>query len=193
MSAVELEEVTFSYDGETNIFEDASFKAEYGEVTLVSGHSGDGKSTLMYILSGVIPNVTQGHLKGKVYVDNEDIRGKKLGYISRKVGIVLQNADEQIVYKRVEDEIAFGCENLDFPPDKIGKQIDTVCRLMKLDKDDQTRTLSGGQKQRLITASTLAMGQKTVILDEPLANLDKDGARLLMTTLRSLAKPDTPS
>ncbi len=188
MSAVELEDVTFSYDGENNIFENASFKAEYGDVTLVSGHSGDGKSTLMYIISGVIPNVTEGHLKGKVCIDGEDINGKKLGTISRKAGIVLQNADEQIVYKRVEDEIAFGCENLDFPPEKIGKQIDTVCKLMKLDKDDQTRTLSGGQKQRLITASTLAMGQKIIILDEPLANLDKDGARLLMTTLRSLAK-----
>ncbi len=188
MSAIELKDITFSYDNETNIFEDASLNIEYGEVTLVSGHSGDGKSTLMYIISGVIPNVTEGHLKGKVYVDGEDIEGKKLGHISRKVGIVLQNADSQIVYKNVEDEIAFGCENLNFAPERIEKQIDTVCKLMKLNKKDETRTLSGGQKQRLITASTLAMGQKIIILDEPLANLDKDGARLLMTTLRSLAK-----
>ena len=88
----------------------------------------------------------------------------------------------------IEDEIAFGCENLAFPPDKIQKQIDIVCNLLKLDKSWKCRTLSGGQKQRLITASTLAMGQKIIILDEPLANLDKDGAAMLMGTLRSLAQ-----
>ena len=99
----------------------------------------------------------------------------------------MQNADEQIIQKIVEDEIAFGCENLAFPPEKIQKQIDIVCNLLKLDKSWKCRTLSGGQKQRLITASTLAMGQKIIILDEPLANLDKDGAAMLMGTLRGVA------
>ena len=133
----------------------------------------------MYIVSGIIPNVNYGELTGEVKIAGEDIKGKKLGYICRKVGVVLQNADEQIIQKIVEDEIAFGCENLAFPPEKIQKQIDIVCNLLKLDKSWKCRTLSGGQKQRLITASTLA---------EPLANLDKDGAAMLMGTLRSLAK-----
>jgi energy-coupling factor transport system ATP-binding protein len=101
---------------------------------------------------------------------------------------VLQNADEQIIQKTVEDEIAFGLENLAFPKEKIAKQIDVVCNLLNLDKNWKTRTLSGGQKQRLITASTLAMGQKIIILDEPLANLDKAGGEHLMSTLRSLAR-----
>ncbi|MCD8040810.1 MAG: energy-coupling factor ABC transporter ATP-binding protein [Clostridia bacterium] len=188
MSAINLNNVSFSYDGNTKILDNIRFTAEYGEITLVSGHSGEGKSTLMYIISGVIPNVTEGTLSGEVFIDGEDIKGKKLGYICRKVGLVLQNADEQIVHKIVEDEIAFGCENLAFPQETIKKQINIVCNLLKLDKSWQTRTLSGGQKQRLITASTLAMGQKIIILDEPLANLDKDGADLLMSTLRSLAK-----
>ena len=188
MNAIELKQVNFSYDGKTKILENADFTAEYGEVTLLSGHSGEGKSTLMYIVSGIIPNVNYGELTGEVKIAGEDIKGKKLGYVCRKVGVVLQNADEQIIQKIVEDEIAFGCENLAFPPDKIQKQIDIVCNLLKLDKRWNCRTLSGGQKQRLITASTLAMGQKIIILDEPLANLDKDGAKLLMGTLRSLAK-----
>lgn len=187
MSAIELKNVNFSYDGKTKILENMDFTAEYGEVTLLSGHSGEGKSTLMYIVSGIIPNVNYGELTGEVKIAGEDIKGKKLGYICRKVGVVLQNADEQIVQKIVEDEIAFGCENLAFPPEKIQKQIDIVCNLLKLDKSWKCRTLSGGQKQRLITASTLAMGQKIIILDEPLANLDKDGAAMLMGTLRSLA------
>ena len=188
MSAIELKNVNFSYDGKTKILENTDFTAEYGEVTLLSGHSGEGKSTLMYIVSGIIPNVNYGELSGEVLVGGESIKGRKMGDICRKVGVVLQNADEQIIQKIVEDEIAFGCENLAFPPEKIQKQIEIVCRLMKLDTKWTCRTLSGGQKQRLITASTLAMGQKIVILDEPLANLDKDGAAMLMGTLRSLAK-----
>lgn len=188
MSAIELKNVNFSYDGKTKILENTDFAAEYGEVTLLSGHSGEGKSTLMYIVSGIIPNVNYGELSGEVLVGGESIKGRKMGDICRKVGVVLQNADEQIIQKIVEDEIAFGCENLAFPPEKIRKQIEIVCNLMKLDTNWKCRTLSGGQKQRLITASTLAMGQKIIILDEPLANLDKDGAAMLMGTLRSLAK-----
>lgn len=188
MNAIELKQVNFSYDGKTKILENADFAVGYGEVTLLSGHSGEGKSTLMYIVSGIIPNVNYGELSGEVKIAGNDVKGKKLGYICRHVGVVLQNADEQIIQKIVEDEIAFGCENLAFPPEKIQKQIDIVCNLLKLDKSRKCRTLSGGQKQRLITASTLAMGQKIIILDEPLANLDKDGAAMLMGTLRVLAQ-----
>lgn len=186
--AIKLSRVTFSYDGKTKILNEVDFSVNYGEVTLLSGHSGEGKSTLLYVISGIIPNVNYGELSGEVLVGGEDIKGKRLGQVCRKVGVVLQNADEQIIQKLVEDEIAFGCENLAFPPDKIQKQIEAVCKLMKLDPEWKTRTLSGGQKQRLITASTLAMGQKIIILDEPLANLDKDGAAMLMNTLRKLSR-----
>lgn len=188
MNAIELKNVSFSYDGKNAILKNVNYSAQYGEVTLLSGHSGEGKSTLMYIISGIIPNVNYGELCGDVLINGESVKGKKLGDICRLVGVVLQNADAQIVHKIVEDEVAFACENLAFPPEKIQKQIDIVCNLLKLDKRAKCRTLSGGQKQRLITASTLAMGQKIIILDEPLANLDKDGAKLLMQTLRTLAK-----
>ncbi len=188
MMAIELNKVNFSYDEKENILEDINFKAEYGKVTLLSGHSGSGKSTLMYIISGIIPNVNYGRLTGDVLVDGTSIVGKTMSYICRKVGVVLQNADEQIIQNIVEDEIAFGCENLAFSPSKITKQIEVVTKLLKLDPKAKCRTLSGGQKQRLITASTLAMGQKIIILDEPLANLDKEGANSLMLTLKELAK-----
>ena len=188
MNAIELKNVNFSYDGKTQILGNVNLTLSYGEVSLIAGHSGEGKSTLLYIISGIIPNITDGILSGEVLINGEDIKGKRLGEVCRKVGVVLQNADEQIIQKTVEDEIAFGCENLAFSPEKISKQIDTVCRLMKLEKQWNCRTLSGGQKQRLITASTLAMGQKIVILDEPLANLDTEGSQMLMSTLKSLAK-----
>ena len=133
MKAIELKKVSFSYDGKSKILENLNYEVDFGEVCLLSGHSGEGKSTLMYIISGIIPNVNYGQLTGEVLIGGESIKGRKLGDICRKVGVVLQNADEQIVQKIVEDEVAFACENLAFPPEKIQKQIDIVCNLMKLD------------------------------------------------------------
>src|SRR5699024_9600658 len=146
--AIELKKVSFSYDGKNNILLNADYSVDYGEVCLLSGHSGEGKSTLMYIISGIIPNVNYGQLSGEVLINGESIKGRKLGDSCRKVGVVVQNADEQIVQKIVEDEVAFACENLAFPPAKIQRQIDIVCNLLKLDKNAKCRTLSGGQKQR---------------------------------------------
>ena len=122
MKAIELKKVSFSYDGKSKILESVDYEVDYGEVSLLSGHSGEGKSTLMYIISGIIPNVNYGQLTGEVLINGQSIKGKKLGDICRKVGVVLQNADEQIVQKIVEDEVAFACENLAFPPEKIGKR-----------------------------------------------------------------------
>ena len=189
MNAVELKNVSFSYEGfDRNVLNNVNFNVRYGEVSLLSGHSGEGKSTLLSLICGIIPNVMPGNLSGELLIDGENVKGKKMSEICRKVGVVLQNADSQIVQKYVEDEIAFGCENFAFSQQKTAAQINRVCKIMKLDGTCQTRTLSGGQKQRLITASALATCQRILILDEPLANLDIEGANLLMNTLRALAK-----
>ena len=188
MKAVELKNLSFAYEGaEIKVLNNVNFSLEYGEVALLSGLSSEGKSTLLSVIAGIILNVISGIVEGEVLIDGQQIAGKKMSEICRKVGVVLQNADSQIIQKRVEDEVAFGCENFAFPTDKISTQINIVCKMMNIDPDWQTRTLSGGQKQRLITASTLATGQKILILDEPLANLDCDGADFLMNTLRKLA------
>ena len=172
MNAIELKNVNFSYDGKTQILGNVNLTLSYGEVNLIAGHSGEGKSTLLYIISGIIPNITDGKLAGEVLINGEDIKGKKLGEVCREVGVVLQNADEQIIQKTVEDEIAFGCENLAFSPEKISKQIDTVCKLMKLEKSWQSRKLSGGQKQRLLIARALAARSQILILDDSSSALD---------------------
>lgn len=186
--AIELKKVSFSYDGFTDsVLKDVDFTVEYGEVALLSGLSGEGKSTLLSIVSGIIPNIVSGKITGEVLIEGKSIAGQKLSQTCRKVGVVLQNVDSQIIHKIAEDEIAFGCENFAIPTGKIGAQIDRVCRLLGIEKTAETRTMSGGQKQRLITASTLATGQKILILDEPLANLDCSGAEELMNTLRALA------
>lgn len=188
MKAIELKHVSFSYEGyEAKVLTDACLSVEYGEVALLSGFSGEGKSTVLSLISGIIPNITPGEITGEVLIAGESIAEQKMGAVCRKVGVVLQNADAQIIQQLVEDEIAFGCENFAFPHDKITECIHRACRQMKLDPLWPTRTLSGGQKQRLITAATLATEQKILVLDEPLANLDKPGAELLMTALRGLA------
>ncbi|MBR1868405.1 MAG: ATP-binding cassette domain-containing protein [Clostridia bacterium] len=189
MKAIEFKDVTFRYEGYDNeILKNANFSVDYGEVALLAGFSGEGKSTVLSLASGIIPNVTPGEVTGEIFAGGESVKDKKLGEVCRKVGVVLQNADSQIIHSVVEDEIAFGCENFAFLQEEIEKSVKKSCERMKLNPEWLTRTLSGGQKQRLITACAFATGQKVLILDEPLANLDGQGARLLMNTLKSLAK-----
>lgn len=189
MKAIEFHNVSFSYEtGEKKIVHNANFSVDFGEIALLSGFSGEGKSTILSLLTGIIPNVTPGQISGQIKICGESILHKKMNEICRKIGVVLQNAESQIIQQLVADEIAFGCENFAFPAKVITEQIRDACQTMKLNPNWKTRTLSGGQKQRLMTAATLATKQKILLLDEPLANLDKAGASFLMETLRRLAQ-----
>ena len=183
MRAIEFKNVSFRYeDMPEPVLKNASFSLEYGKLALLYGDSGQGKSTVLSILSGVIPNVTKGTLSGEIRVGGEDVSGQRISDICRRAGVVLQNADAQIIHQRVEDELAFGCENFAFSPEKITDCIEKACGRMALCPQWGTRTLSGGQKQRLITE------QRILLLDEPLANLDRKGAAFLMASLRTLTE-----
>ncbi len=186
--AIRLKEVSFKYDGaKENVIENINLTVEYGETVLLSGVSGEGKSTLLSIINGVIPFVNSGKFSGSVEIDGKDVTKLKISERSKLIGTVLQNADEQIIYDLVNEEIAFGCENLNIASEEIDRRIERFTTLMQIEKNAKTKTLSGGQKQRLITASTLAMEQKIIILDEPLANLDTHTAHILLKALRNLA------
>ena len=186
--AIRLKEVSFKYDGaKENVLENINLTVEYGETVLLSGVSGEGKSTLLSIINGVIPFVNSGEFSGSVEIDGKDVTKLKISERSKLIGTVLQNADEQIIYDLVNEEIAFGCENLNIACEEIDRRIERFTTLMQIEKTAKTKTLSGGQKQRLITASTLAMEQKIIILDEPLANLDTHTAHILLKALRNLA------
>ena len=187
-AAVELRNVSFAYSGtEKLILKDANLRLDYGSFTVLSGVSGEGKTTLLSIINGVIPYINGGKLTAEVYLNGRDASKMRTSERSRLVGSVLQNADEQIVHDRVEDEAAFGCENFKIPVPEIQNAVQKSLDWMSLKPEWATKTLSGGQKQRLITAATLAMDQRILILDEPLANLDKDGAKLLLDTLQRLS------
>ena len=187
--AVQIECTSFKYaENQDSVLKDFSMEIPYGKITLISGFSGSGKTTLISLINGIIPRVVNGIFDGKILIDGENISGKTMSQISRKVGSVLQNAESQIINQVVEDEIAFGCENIGFASEKIDRAIDENCEKMQLNRVWKTRTLSGGQKQRVVTASTLAMESDILIFDEPLANLDVSGAKILLDLLKKLAE-----
>lgn len=184
---VETRNLSFSYENGIKILDNVNFKINKGEVVLLTGQSGDGKSTLIFLLNGIIPNLIYGKKEGDILINDKNISGKTAGELAREVGIVLQNADHQIVEKYVEDELAFGGENLGLKKETIQYKIDLITKLMKINPNAKCRELSGGQKQKLITGSTLLMGQKILILDEPLANLDLNFSIELLNLLKSLS------
>ena len=184
---IKINDVKYSYENsETEALRGVSISIADGEFVAIVGHNGSGKSTLAKML-----NALQLPSSGSVTVFGMDTADEsKTLDIRKKVGMVFQNPDNQIVTTVVEEDVGFGPENLGVPTEEILRRVHDA--LEAVDMLDYAKSaphmLSGGQKQRLITASTLAMGQKIIILDEPLANLDKDGAAMLMGTLRSLAK-----
>lgn len=184
---IKVNNLSFKYN-EDYILKDINISIDEGEFVLLTGGSGEGKSTLIYLLSGIIPNLIYGTVEGEIFIDNENILNQRVNEICKKVGIVLQNADNQIIEKYVEDELAFGGENIGLKPDVIKQKISLISGLFNLDKKAICRKLSGGQKQKLITGSTLLMGQKIIILDEPLANLDEESSIELVRILQALAK-----
>jgi len=186
--AIELSNITFSYDGETDVLKGLDFQLPFGQFAVLQGISGTGKTTLLSVINGVIPHIVPGKMTGTVYLSGEDATGYSVGKRSKFIGSVLQNAEDQIVHDRVEDEVAFGCENMGMPTEEIEKRVAEALQKTNLNPDRSTRKLSGGQKQRLITATTFAMGQKTIVLDEPLANLDRESAVRLLRTLKEMTR-----
>lgn len=184
---IDVKNLSFKYADEF-VLKDVNFSINEGDFVLLTGGSGEGKSTLIYLLSGIIPNLIYGEASGEIDINGGNIINKKVSEICRDVGIVLQNADNQIIEKHVEDELAFGGENLGLKKETIEQKISLISKIFKLDRKAVCRKLSGGQKQKLITGSTLLMGQKIIILDEPLANLDEESSIDLMRILLSLTK-----
>ncbi len=147
---------------------------EPGERVLLLGASGAGKSTLLHALAGVLGGDDDGERRGTLTID-----GVEPSAARGRAGLVLQDPDAQAVLARVGDDVAFGCENLGVAPDLIWPRVDAALAAVGLDipRDHPTGALSGGQKQRLALAGILAMRPGLLLLDEPTANLDPDGAR----------------
>ncbi|MCM3092440.1 MULTISPECIES: ABC transporter ATP-binding protein [unclassified Cytobacillus] len=186
---LKTEQLTFRYeDVKKPIFKNMQFSLNAGEAVLLLGPSGSGKSTLAFCLNKLYPEAADGELDGII-----SFKGKRLeefgpGEINQHIGIVFQDPESQFCMTTVEDELAFGLENLKTPHEEIGNKIDEALELVHLlpYKYAPIHTLSGGQKQKLALACVLSLKPDLLILDEPTANLDPASSYELTRIIKEL-------
>ena len=186
---LQTEHLSFTYPAEegqtsTVALEDVSLSIERGSFVVVLGHNGSGKSTLAKHMNAVL--LPSG---GTVYVEGMDTRDEALLLeIRRRVGMVFQNPDNQIVANVVEEDVAFAPENLGVPSEEIRRRVDDA--LAAVGMSEFTRhaphLLSGGQKQRVAIAGVIAMAPECIVLDEATAMLDPSGRREVLSAIRTL-------
>jgi len=189
LSLVKVEELSYTYPyAREAALKKVNLKIDRGEFILLLGPSGCGKSTLAMTLNGVIPHEMGGEVRGSVQVCGMNTQDYRVSDFARKVGIVFQNPDAQIIHSRVEDEVTFPMQNLLVPPGEMQRRRDEVLGIVGLTAQRRSlvHTLSGGQKQRLAIAAALSMNPELLILDEPTAHLDPKGTKEVMSTVEKL-------
>lgn len=159
-----------------------------GEFVALLGRVGAGKTTLCMTLNGLVPHVTGGVFRGDVSVLGLNTKRQAVPDLARSVGLVFQDPESQIVQMRVEDEVAFGCENLGIPPAEIEERVTWALSSVGLAeyRDRSSLLLSGGEKQRVAIAAMLAMRPQVLVLDEPTASLDPAGKSAVFKVLAEL-------
>ncbi len=190
---IEITDLHFSYrnDGDEGANSDApevlkgiNLTINQGEFVAVLGHNGSGKSTLAKHLNGILLPT-----EGKILVDGIDTADdKKLFELRQRAGMVFQNPDNQIVSSIVEEDVAFGLENIGVPYEEMRKRVDDALKAVNMYeyRMHSPSQLSGGQKQRVAIAGIIAMRPKCIILDEPTAMLDPQGRKEVMATIKRM-------
>ena len=170
------------------MIEDLSFEIAEGEMVLVMGHTGSGKSSLLRLINGLVPHHTGGILGGEIIVDGKSTRSTKPGELAGIVGIVGQNPLDTFVTDTVEEELAFGMESLNFPHDVMRKRVEEALDQVGLTalRNRTIATLSGGEQQRLAIACALVMHPKVLVLDEPTSALDPIASEEILSILHRL-------
>lgn len=194
MNLIEFKNVNFSYaiddDDENQVTVDVlkNFTIEKGSFVAILGRNGSGKSTTAKLINGI--NIAQS---GEVIVDGQKVVDDETIFdIRRKVGMVFQNPDNQIVSSIVEEDVAFGVENLGVEPEEIRKRVDNALKTVGMYEYrlKAPNKLSGGQKQRVAVAGIIAMKPMCIVLDEPTAMLDPSGRKEVLSTIKKLNKED---
>lgn len=191
---IEVNNISFEYITEEDSFkaiDDLSLNIKEGEFLAIIGHNGSGKSTLSKNLNAILMPT-----KGNILIDGMDTREEeKLWDIRQTAGMVFQNPDNQIVATVVEEDVAFGPENLGIKPEEIRRRVDESLKSVGIYelRDRQPHLLSGGQKQRVAIAGIIAMKPKCVIFDEATAMLDPSGRKEVMNTIKRLNKEENIS
>ncbi len=185
---LKIEDLSFCYPAEEGpgkpVLSGVSLEIQEGSFVAILGHNGSGKSTLAKHMNAIL--LPSG---GRVWVDGMDTRDEDLLLeIRRRVGMVFQNPDNQIVANVVEEDVAFAPENLGVPPAEIRQRVDEALAMVGLSEyvTHAPHLLSGGQKQRLAIAGVIAMRPRCIVLDEPTAMLDPTGREEVLQTIRRL-------
>ena len=192
---IHIENLSYSYVGEDEqpipVLKDLSLNIREGEYVVILGHNGSGKSTLAKLLNMVIDDYT--YAEGKIVVDGMDVMSPDLTdedvlSLRKNVGMVFQNPDNQLVATVVEEDVAFGPENLGIPQPELRSRVDEALATVGMTKyaKHEPHRLSGGQKQRVAIAGIIAMKPRCMIFDESTAMLDPVGRREVLETIEML-------
>ena len=184
MALLQVENARFSYDKKTEALKGVSFSAEKGDYLAIIGHTGSGKSTLERLINGLLtPSGGTVTVDGISSVDKE-----KCFELRKRVGVVFQNPDNGIIASIVEDDVAFGPENLGVPREEIKERIDFALKAVGMEeyRKSSPARLSGGQKQRVAIAGVLALKPEILVLDESTAMLDPKGRKEILAVVKKL-------
>jgi len=195
MNLIEFKNVDFAYEldeedekQEIPVLKNLNLAIEKGSFVAILGHNGSGKSTIAKLTNGILFPT-----EGKVTVDGIETCDDDTIYdIRKKVGMVFQNPDNQIVSSIVEEDVAFGVENLGCPPEECRKRVDEALKTVGMYdyRFKSPSKLSGGQKQRVAVAGIIAMKPECIVLDEPTAMLDPSGRKEVIETIKKLNRED---
>jgi len=188
-AVIEVKNLSVSY-GDYNVLKDFSLSVKQGEAVLIRGASGCGKSTLLHTICGLIPGTIEAEVSGEVLIFGKPVQSLSVAERASALGIVFQNPETQLFCDSVEDEIAFGMENLCLPRDEMARRMDEMLALVSMDafRNTSPKELSGGQKQRVILAAVMALSPKVLLLDEALSQLDDSGSMALCQKFAILRK-----
>ncbi|MFN2131295.1 MAG: ABC transporter ATP-binding protein [Anaerolineae bacterium] len=185
-----IQDLTFRYRSRPEpALHSISFAVAPGELLLIAGASGCGKTTLIRCINGLIPRSYKGELEGRIVLHGEETAAKSLAQISQAVGTVLQDPERQILGTKVYAEVAFGLENLGLPRVEIWQRVVAALERLGIShlRERETFSLSGGEKQKAALAGVLAMQPSILLLDEPLASLDPASGKEALALFRRLA------
>lgn len=189
MNAVEIINLSFKYkNAKERVLDNINLIVGQGEIISIDGASGCGKSTLCNCICGLIPNVYEGEFHGEVKILGQNINSLTRAEAATSVGIIFQNPSTQLFSPTIEDELAFGPENLCVVRNEIERRIDEILKIICMEKYryENPNTLSGGQQQLIAIASVLMLNPKILICDEIMSWIDDDGKKIIKNLIINL-------
>ena len=189
MSAITALNLSFTYAGGSSpSMQNISLSIGKGEFVILTGPSGCGKTTFCRCLNGLIPNFYSGEIQGELFVDGVDVSDKSTAELSKHIGFVFQNPENQLFSLSVERDVAFGLENQGIPREEALERVKWAMRVTGIEelREKAPYELSGGQQQRAAIAGVLAMKPNIIVLDEPTSFLDPRSAEDIVAVIASL-------